>query len=63
MAEHTLKCWPNSYDAIADGRKRFEWRRDDRGFEQRRRIAMFIAEVRSQRDAEWRAALAGGREP
>lgn len=33
MAEHILKCWPNSYDAIASGVKRFEWRKDDRGFE------------------------------
>lgn len=33
MAEHFLKCWPNSYDAIAAGVKCFEWRRDDRGFE------------------------------
>ncbi len=33
MAEHVLKCWPNAFDAIRGGRKRFEWRRDDRGFE------------------------------
>lgn len=33
MAEHVLKCWANYYDAIRDGRKRFEWRRDDRGYE------------------------------
>jgi hypothetical protein len=30
---HELKCWPGAFDAIVDGRKRFEWRRDDRGFE------------------------------
>jgi hypothetical protein len=30
MAEHVLKCWNNEFDAIADGRKRFEWRKDDR---------------------------------
>jgi len=23
MAEHVLECWPNAFDAIADGRKRF----------------------------------------
>lgn len=33
MADHILKCWPNSFDAIKNGTKRFEWRRDDRGFE------------------------------
>lgn len=26
MGEHILKCWPNAFDAIRDGRKRFEWR-------------------------------------
>jgi hypothetical protein len=31
--EHVLKTWPNAYDAVLEGRKRFEWRRDDRGFE------------------------------
>lgn len=30
---HVLKCWPEFYDAIAGGRKTFELRRDDRGFE------------------------------
>ena len=29
---HDLKCWPSLWEAIADGRKTFEWRRDDRGF-------------------------------
>lgn len=33
MTEHILKCWPNSYYAICTGKKRFDWRKDDRGFE------------------------------
>lgn len=33
MAEHVLKTWPNAFDAVKSGAKRFEWRRDDRGFE------------------------------
>ncbi len=33
MTEHILKTWPNVFAAVKDGRKRFEWRRDDRGFE------------------------------
>lgn len=33
MAEHKLKTWANAWDAVADGRKTFEWRQDDRGFE------------------------------
>ncbi len=33
MAEHILKTWPNVLAAVKEGRKRFEWRRDDRGFE------------------------------
>lgn len=30
---HTLKTWPEMFDAIEDGRKRFDVRRNDRGFQ------------------------------
>jgi len=29
---HELKCWPEPFDAIVSGRKRFEFRLDDRGY-------------------------------
>jgi hypothetical protein len=32
VAEHVLKVWPEPFAALAEGRKTFEWRRDDRGF-------------------------------
>lgn len=32
MTEHLLKTWANVYDDVASGLKRFEFRRDDRGF-------------------------------
>lgn len=33
MAEHDLKTWPPFFDHVADGRKTFEVRRNDRGFQ------------------------------
>lgn len=30
---HRLKTWPRFYLDVVEGRKSFEWRRDDRGFE------------------------------
>lgn len=29
---HELKCWPSPFSAMWDGRKRFELRRNDRGY-------------------------------
>lgn len=33
MTTHDLKVWPQFFDAVADGVKTFEVRRNDRGFE------------------------------
>lgn len=33
MAEHDLKVWPEFFDALVDGRKSFEIRKNDRGYQ------------------------------
>jgi hypothetical protein len=33
MITHELKCWPDFFDAIASGRKPFEVRKNDRGYQ------------------------------
>lgn len=32
--QHELKIWPEMYDALRSGRKRFELRKDDRNFQE-----------------------------
>jgi hypothetical protein len=33
VSTHELKTWPKFFDDVADGRRNFELRRDDRSFE------------------------------
>lgn len=33
MTQHKLKCWTPYYNAIVSGDKKFDVRRDDRGFQ------------------------------
>ncbi len=33
MKTHILKTWPEAFAAVMDGRKKFDFRKDDRGFE------------------------------
>lgn len=32
MTEHVLKTWPDSFYAVEEGLKHFEWRRNDRNY-------------------------------
>ncbi len=45
MTVHELKCWPESFAALVTGAKRFEWRRDDRGYE--------VGDVLNLREWRW----------
>lgn len=40
MAAHELKTWPKFFQAILDGRKTFEARRNDRGFQEFDRLCL-----------------------
>lgn len=40
MQTHELKTWPEHFSAIVEGRKRFELRRDDRGFAEGDRLLL-----------------------
>ncbi len=33
MAEHELKTWPELFEAVKEGRKNFDVRKNDRGFQ------------------------------
>lgn len=33
MTEHELKCWPGYFEALVDGRKSFELRKNDRDYQ------------------------------
>ena len=33
MTVHELKCWPEYFEALVTDRKKFELRKDDRGFQ------------------------------
>jgi len=48
---HELKTWPSNYQAMVDGVKTWDWRRDDdRDFEVGDRITFFEFDPHEQRD-------------
>lgn len=32
VKQHDLKCWPSPFEAVWEGKKRFEWRMNDRDY-------------------------------
>jgi hypothetical protein len=40
MTTHELKCWPEMFDAVADGRKTFDVRKNDRGYQTGDRLVL-----------------------
>lgn len=49
MIEHNLKTWPAYFDAIERGDKKFEVRRDDRGFQK----GDIVVLQRTREDRPW----------
>lgn len=59
MTQHTLKCWPQFFDATAAGSKTFELRQDDRGF-QRDDTLLLIRTMEDNWDAvDWTPETTG----
>lgn len=46
---HELKCWPEYFDAISRGEKKFDVRRDDRGFQKGDSVKMTKWDPKTQR--------------
>lgn len=44
MRTHRLKTWPEPFEALRDGRKRFEFRKDDRGFAVGDKLELYLYE-------------------
>lgn len=61
MAEHILKTWPNAFAAVKDGRKRFEWRKDDRGFEVGDVLVLGLYDPNGDADPWFAAGVENGR--
>ena len=40
MTDHNLKTWPQYFEAVRDGKKTFEVRRNDRGFQVGDRLSL-----------------------
>ena len=40
MTTHDLKCWPEFFDAVADGRLTFQVRKNDRGYQAGDRLVL-----------------------
>jgi hypothetical protein len=40
MTTHELKCWPEMFDAVAEGRKTFDVRKNDRGYQTGDRLVL-----------------------
>lgn len=66
MAHHLLKTWPGAWHAVNDGRKRFEWRKDDRGFEVGDLLSLLLYDPQKDAGAAsiaWEHRVQNGQQP
>lgn len=61
--EHVLKTWPNAFEAVKSGAKRFEWRSDDRGFEVGDILVLTLYDPQDPHKYNWVPSLARAPKP
>jgi len=63
IQQHTLKCWPAFFDAVACGEKTFELRLDDRGFQKGDELILLRTREDNPELIEYDAYMEDGRTP
>lgn len=62
MSEHNIKIWPEYFQAVLDGTKTFEVRKDDRGYQVGDTLVLQEWWPPEEVDGQWTIGFGTGRE-